>query len=81
MDNFDKAIKRIKGEWPKEPIPWIFTTPDKGKTLYRAMRSDVCPEEFKDSSGQSRKQLYSVNGEKVARDEDYGKQEIEYGKA
>ena len=79
MDNFDKAIKRIKGEWPKDPIPWIFTTPDKGKTLYRAMRSDVCPEEFKDSSGQSRKQLYSVNGEKVARDEDYGKQEIEYG--
>ena len=81
MDNFDKAIKRIKGECPKDPIPWIFTTPDKGKTLYRAMRSDVCPEEFKDSSGQSRKQLYSVNGEKVARDEDYGKQEIEYGKA
>ena len=65
MDKFDKAIKRIKGEWPKDPIPWIFTTPDNGKTLYRAMRSDVCPDEFKDSHGQSRKQLYSVDGNKL----------------
>jgi hypothetical protein len=81
MDRFDKAIKRIKGEWPKDPIPWIFTTPDNGKTVYRAMRSDICPEEFKDSYGQPMKQICSVNGEQVARDEDYGTQEIEYGKA
>ena len=54
---------------------------DNGKTVYRAMRSDICPEEFKDSYGQPMKQICSVNGEQVARDEDYGTQEIEYGKA
>ena len=43
MDNFDHAVARIKGEWPQTPY-WIFTTPDQGKTLYRAMRSDVCPD-------------------------------------
>ena len=40
------------------------------------MRTDVCPEVFKDSYGQPVKQLCTVNGEHVARDEDYGKQEI-----
>ena len=72
MDKFDKAIKRIKGEWPKEPIPWIFTTPDNGKTVYRAMRSDICPEEFKDSYGQPIKQLYQQGGIQVGFDNAYG---------
>ena len=45
------------------------------------MRSDICPEEFKDSHGQPIKQICSVNGEQVARDEDYGTQETQYGKA
>jgi|TARA_B100000073_G_C23630643_1_gene532417 hypothetical protein len=80
MDNFDHAVARIKGEWPQTPY-WIFTTPDQGKTLYRAMRSDVCPDCFKDSYGQPIKQLYSVDGEIVGLDKDYGKQETHYGKA
>ena len=76
MDNFDRAVERIKGNWPSNPY-WIYTTPDYGKHVYIAMRSDVCPEVFKDSQGQPVKQLCSVNGEHVARDEDYGKQETE----
>lgn len=74
MDKLDKAIKRICDEWPIEPH-WIYTTPDKGKHVYRAMRNDVCPECFRDSHGQPIKQLITVNGRTVARDEDYGKQE------
>lgn len=75
LDKVDKAIRRICDEWPVEPY-WIYTTPDNGKHVYRAMRTDVCPEVFKDSFGQPIKQLCSVNGKNVARDEDYGKQEI-----
>ena len=80
MDNFDYAVKRITGEWPKNPY-WIYTTPDKEKTLYRSMRTDVCPECFKDSHGQPAKQLYKIDDKVVARDEDYGTQEIQHGKA
>jgi hypothetical protein len=75
MDKFDYAVKRIKGEWPANPR-WIYTTPDKGKTLYRSMRGDVCPECFKDSNGQAPRQLYKVDNKVVAHDEDYGTQEI-----
>ena len=74
MDNFDKAVERLKGNWPSDPH-WIFTTPDNGETVFRSMRSDVCPECFRDSRGQPVKQLYSLNGKVVAQDEDYGKQE------
>jgi len=76
MDKFDHAVKRIKGEWPANPY-WIYTTPDNGKTLYRNMRSDVCPECYKDSNGQAPRQLYKVDDKVVARDEDYGTKEIE----
>lgn len=72
MDDLDLAERRLKGDWPKNPY-WIYTTPDNGKHVYRAMRTDVCPEIFKDSYGQPMKQLCSVNGENVAHDEDYGK--------
>jgi|TARA_A100001011_G_scaffold390343_2_gene473620 hypothetical protein len=75
LDKVEQAIRRIVNEWPKNPR-WIYTTPDNGKHVYRAMRTDVCPEVFKDSYGQPVKQLCTVNGEHVARDEDYGKQEI-----
>ena len=74
MDKLDRAVKRLTDDWPANPY-WIFTTPDGGKNVYRAMRPDVCPECFQDSYGQPLKQLYSVNGNVVARDEDYGIQE------
>ena len=45
------------------------------------MRTDVCPECFKDSHGQPAKQLYKIDDKVVARDEDYGTQEIQHGKA
>ena len=47
MDKLDKAIRRICDNWPSEPC-WIFTSPD-GSTVYRSMRTDVCPEEFKNA--------------------------------
>ena len=50
MDNFDRAVERIKGTWPADPC-WIFTSPDNGETVFRNMRSDVCPECFRDSNG------------------------------
>ena len=71
MDKLDRAVKRLTDDWPANPY-WIFTTPDGGKNVYRAMRTDVCPEGFRDSNGQPIKQLHSVNGKVVARDEDYG---------
>jgi hypothetical protein len=71
MDALDHAERRLKYNWPKDPY-WIYTTPDNGKTVYRAMRTDVCPEVFKDSSGQPIKQKYSVNGNVIALDKDYG---------
>ena len=74
MDNFDRAVERIKGTWPADPC-WIFTSPDNGETVFRNMRSDVCPECFRDSNGQPARQLYSLNGKVVSRYEDYGKQE------
>ena len=64
MDKLDKAVARIRGEWPSDPIPWIYTTPDKGKTIYRAIRSDVCPEIYKGKDGQSFKQLYKMQAPK-----------------
>lgn len=67
----DIAERRLKGTWPKNPY-WIYTTPDNGHTVYRAMRTDVCPDIFKDSYGQPIKQLYSVDGEIVAHDDNYG---------
>ena len=71
MDALDKAVKRIFGEWPDDPC-WIYTTPDKGTTVYRQMRSDKCPDLLLDASGQAPKQLYSKNGKVVAYDKDYG---------
>lgn len=73
MDKLDKAIKRITMDWPAEPY-WIYTTPD-NLNIYRSMRQDVCPEEFKNSKGTPNKQLYSINGQVVGRDEDYGNEE------
>lgn len=70
MDDLDKAVKRILGEWPDDPC-WIYTTPDKGHTIYRQMRSDKCPEVLL-VDGQPPKQLYSKNGNVVALDKDYG---------
>ena len=78
MGNFDKteyAIKRLTDEWPKEPY-WIYTTPDQGKTLYRAMRTDVCPDCFKDAYGQPIKQLYKIEDKIVGTDANYGKETI-----
>jgi hypothetical protein len=72
MDKLDKAVARIRGEWPSDPIPWIFTTPDQGKTVYRAIRTDVCPDIFKDSHGQPVKQLYQEGGIQVGFDNTYG---------
>lgn len=72
MDKLDKAVARIRGEWPSEPIPWIFTTPDRGETVYRAIRTDVCPDIFKDSYGQPVKQLYQQGGIQVGFDNTYG---------
>jgi len=79
MDVLDRAERRLKGEWPSNPR-WIYTTPDNGKHVYRAMRTDVCPDVFKDTSGQPYKQLCSIDGINVARDEDYGTQEKHNGK-
>ena len=77
-DKVDIAIRRLVNEWPRNPY-WIYTSPDNGKTVYRAMRNDVCPEVFRDSAGQPVRQKYTVNGKVVARDEDYGTQEKHYG--
>jgi hypothetical protein len=73
MDKLDKAIRRITDDWPAEPY-WIFTSPD-GNTVYRQMRQDVCPEVFKNAKGTPNKQLYSIDGVVVGKDEDYGDKE------
>ena len=73
MDKLDKAIKRITMDWPKNPH-WIYTSPDK-KHVYRQMRQDVCPEEFKNDKGTPNKQLFSIDGVRVGKDEDYGNKE------
>jgi hypothetical protein len=73
MDKLDKAVRRLRDDWPAEPY-WIFTSPD-GKKVYRSMRTDVCPEEFKNSKGTPNKQLYSIEGEVVGKDQDYGDKE------
>jgi hypothetical protein len=39
------------------------------------MRTDVCPEEFKNDKGAPNKQLHSVDGIVVSKDEDYGNKE------
>lgn len=75
LDKVDKAIRRICDEWPVEPY-WIYTTPDNGNHVFRAMRTDVCPDCFRDPYGQPIKQLYKKGEEIVGCDEDYGKQEI-----
>ena len=73
MDKLDKAIRRIVDEWPKNPR-WIYTSPDQDK-VYRQMRRDVCPEAFKNEKGEPNKQLYSIGGVRVGKDEDYGNKE------
>ena len=73
MDKLDKAIRRIVDEWPSEPH-WIYTSPD-GNKVYRQMRHDVCPDIFRNKKGIPNKQLYSIKGEVVGRDEDYGDKE------
>ena len=73
MDKLDKAIKRITMDWPAEPR-WIYTSPDQ-KKVYRQMRHDVCPKESKNSKGTPNKQLYSIDGVVVGKDEDYGNKE------
>ena len=73
MDKLDKAIRRITDDWPAEPY-WIFTSPD-GNKVYRQMRQDVCPEVFKNTKGTPNKQLYSIDGVVVGKDEDYGDKE------
>jgi hypothetical protein len=73
MDKLDKAIRRIVDEWPKNPR-WIYTSPDQDK-VYRQMRRDVCPEAFKNEKGEPNKQLYSIGGVRVGKDEDYGDKE------
>tara|TARA_R110000868_G_scaffold312040_1_gene572989 strand:- start:452 stop:700 length:249 start_codon:yes stop_codon:yes gene_type:complete len=78
MDKLDKAVARIRGEWPSDPIPWIYTTPDKGRTIYRAIRSDVCPEIYKGKDGQSFKQLYKIDDKIVGFDNTYGDEEKKY---
>ena len=75
MDKLDRAVKRLTDDWPSKPF-WIYTSPDGGNRVYRAMRTDVCPEHFKDIKGQPIKQLYSIDGTVVAVDQDYGIQEI-----
>lgn len=72
-DPVEEAIKRILLEWPKNPH-WIFTSPDRVK-VYRQMRTDVCPELFKNTKGTPNRQLYSVGGLVVGKDEDYGNKE------
>jgi hypothetical protein len=73
MDKLDRAIKRITMDWPANPH-WIYTSPDQIK-VYRHMRQDVCPEEFKNSKGTPNKQLYSIDGKIVGKDENYGDKE------
>lgn len=80
MDKLDKAVRRLTDDWPSNPF-WIYTTPDRGSRVYRAMRTDVCPEHFRDIHGQPIKQLYSIDGTVVAVDQDYGiKEKTEWQK-
>lgn len=72
-DTMEKAIRRICDEWPSDPR-WIFTSPD-GDKVYRQMRTDVCPDIFKNDKGEPNKQLYSIGGVVVGKDEDYGNKE------
>jgi|TARA_A100000164_G_C21393043_1_gene534124 hypothetical protein len=72
-DPVEEAMKRICMDWPKNPR-WIYTSPDQDK-VYRQMRTDVCPEAFKNAKGEPNKQLYSIGGVVVGRDEDYGNKE------
>ena len=72
-DTMEKAIRRICDEWPSDPH-WIFTSPD-GDKVYRQMRRDICPDIFKNKKGQPNKQLYSISGVIVGKDEDYGNKE------
>ena len=72
-DTMEKAIRRICDEWPSDPR-WIFTSPD-GDKVYRQMRRDVCPDIFKNSKGEPNKQLYTIGGVVVGKDEDYGNKE------
>ena len=73
VDAVEKAIRRICDEWPSEPR-WIYTSPD-GDKIYRQMRTDVCPEIFKNKKGEPNKQLLILNGIIVGKDEDYGNKE------
>lgn len=72
-DTMEKAIRRICDEWPSNPR-WIFTSPD-GNKVYRQMRKDVCPDIFKNDKGEPNKQLYTIGGVVVGKDEDYGNKE------
>lgn len=72
-DTMEKAIRRICDEWPSDPR-WIFTSPD-GNKVYRQMRTDVCPDVFKNDKGEPNKQLYTIGGVVVGKDEDYGNKE------
>ena len=72
-DTMEKAIRRICDEWPSDPR-WIFTSPD-GNKVYRQMRRDVCPDVFKNDKGEPNKQLYTIGGVVVGKDEDYGNKE------
>ena len=72
-DTMEKAIRRICDEWPSNPR-WIFTSPD-GNKVYRQMRKDVCPDVFKNDKGEPNKQLYTIGGVVVGKDEDYGNKE------
>ena len=72
-DTMEKAIRRICDEWPSNPR-WIFTSPD-GDKVYRQMRTDVCPDIFKNDKGEPNKQLYSIGGVVVGKDKDYGNKE------
>ena len=72
-DTMEKAIRRICDEWPSNPR-WIFTSPD-GDKVYRQMRTDICPDIFKNDKGEPNKQLYTIGGVVVGKDEDYGNKE------
>ena len=72
-DTMEKAIRRICDEWPSDPR-WIFTSPD-GDKVYRQMRTDICPDIFKNDKGEPNKQLYTIGGIVVGKDEDYGNKE------
>tara|TARA_B100000927_G_scaffold170616_1_gene137588 strand:+ start:724 stop:966 length:243 start_codon:yes stop_codon:yes gene_type:complete len=72
-NKMEKAMKRICLDWPKNPH-WIFTSPD-GDKIYRQMRTDVCPDVFKNDKGEPNKQLYTIGGVVVGKDEDYGNKE------